>query len=331
MTLAIPHAGVVGVNSTKTLFPSTFTWSRDMTLSSSSVRGCSGSVIERTKSETTPHKTCYQSPNGADQIDQTPLARRWGYLLHPHSRRHRMAPRVSLGSSTGMKLSPSQRRLDSRCRKTLENSSGGSADRPEPAEDPSKPSVLAVSSLPIIHSRTPFSISIRTRPTPVMLRPLLWSSRSLIAASRIRLPSALPIARAPPTACSHAHPHTPIPALSRGMKVRSSVKTLCDGCSIVKRKGRIYVICSKNAKHKQVGHFHLWQKPSNLSCPTLTAPRVNYASPASVYSYGALQVVLLTSLELLLLHICRHCVCLRASFLELGSSMFIYSWTIDAF
>ncbi|WWC67036.1 mitochondrial 54S ribosomal protein bL36m [Kwoniella pini CBS 10737] len=37
----------------------------------------------------------------------------------------------------------------------------------------------------------------------------------------------------------------------RGMKVRSSVKRFCDGCSIVRRKGRIYVICSKNPKHKQ--------------------------------------------------------------------------------
>ncbi|MBW0532885.1 hypothetical protein O181_072600 [Austropuccinia psidii MF-1] len=39
--------------------------------------------------------------------------------------------------------------------------------------------------------------------------------------------------------------------VSRGMKVRSSVKKICDGCSIVKRKGRVYVICSKNPRHKQ--------------------------------------------------------------------------------
>lgn len=36
------------------------------------------------------------------------------------------------------------------------------------------------------------------------------------------------------------------------MKVRSSVKKFCDGCLVVRRKGRIYVICSKNPKHKQV-------------------------------------------------------------------------------
>ncbi|OCL03942.1 hypothetical protein AOQ84DRAFT_133054 [Glonium stellatum] len=39
----------------------------------------------------------------------------------------------------------------------------------------------------------------------------------------------------------------------RGMKVRSSVKKLCDGCKSVRRKGGkyVYIICSKNQKHKQ--------------------------------------------------------------------------------
>ena len=59
------------------------------------------------------------------------------------------------------------------------------------------------------------------------------------------------------------------------MKVRSSVKKMCENCSLVRRyvfssvrggqksvegekelmmsrKGRIYIICSKNPKHKQV-------------------------------------------------------------------------------
>ena len=34
------------------------------------------------------------------------------------------------------------------------------------------------------------------------------------------------------------------------MKVRSSVKKICDKCKIIKRKGRIHVICI-NPKHKQ--------------------------------------------------------------------------------
>ncbi|OCH96121.1 hypothetical protein OBBRIDRAFT_719017 [Obba rivulosa] len=42
------------------------------------------------------------------------------------------------------------------------------------------------------------------------------------------------------------------PFLARGMKIRSSVKRMCDGCAVVKRKGRIYIICSRNPKHKQV-------------------------------------------------------------------------------
>lgn len=39
----------------------------------------------------------------------------------------------------------------------------------------------------------------------------------------------------------------------RGMKVRSSVKKLCDGCKSVRRKGGkyVYIICNKNPKHKQ--------------------------------------------------------------------------------
>ena len=35
------------------------------------------------------------------------------------------------------------------------------------------------------------------------------------------------------------------------MKVRPSVNKICKDCEIVKREGRIYVICKKNPKHKQ--------------------------------------------------------------------------------
>ncbi len=34
------------------------------------------------------------------------------------------------------------------------------------------------------------------------------------------------------------------------MKARPSVKRLCDKCKIIKRKGRVMVIC-ENPKHKQ--------------------------------------------------------------------------------
>lgn len=38
--------------------------------------------------------------------------------------------------------------------------------------------------------------------------------------------------------------------LERAMKVRSSVKKMCDKCKIIRRHGRVRVICD-NPKHKQ--------------------------------------------------------------------------------
>ncbi|OJA18141.1 hypothetical protein AZE42_05328 [Rhizopogon vesiculosus] len=80
-----------------------------------------------------------------------------------------------------------------------------------------------------------------------MLRALLASSRPLLA--RLRVPT-IPHSHNSPFAISPLGP-TAIPSAARGMKVRSSVKVMCDGCSVVKRKGRVYVVCSKNPKHKQ--------------------------------------------------------------------------------
>lgn len=37
----------------------------------------------------------------------------------------------------------------------------------------------------------------------------------------------------------------------RGFKVRTSVKKFCNDCYIVRRKGRVYVYCKSNGKHKQ--------------------------------------------------------------------------------
>lgn len=36
------------------------------------------------------------------------------------------------------------------------------------------------------------------------------------------------------------------------MKVRASVKPMCEACRVIKRNGKVMVICSKKAKHKQV-------------------------------------------------------------------------------
>ncbi|RMH71019.1 MAG: 50S ribosomal protein L36 [Gemmatimonadetes bacterium] len=35
------------------------------------------------------------------------------------------------------------------------------------------------------------------------------------------------------------------------MKVRPSVKRICEYCKVIKRRGVIRVICSRNPKHKQ--------------------------------------------------------------------------------
>ncbi len=36
------------------------------------------------------------------------------------------------------------------------------------------------------------------------------------------------------------------------MKVKASVKRVCGSCQIVRRKGKVRVICKADAKHKQV-------------------------------------------------------------------------------
>ncbi|KAH9964299.1 ribosomal protein L36-domain-containing protein, partial [Russula dissimulans] len=50
----------------------------------------------------------------------------------------------------------------------------------------------------------------------------------------------------------HVRPPPMTPSLVRSMKVRSSVKIMCDGCNVVRRKGRVYILCAKNPRHKQV-------------------------------------------------------------------------------
>ncbi|MBE6937546.1 MAG: 50S ribosomal protein L36 [Clostridia bacterium] len=35
------------------------------------------------------------------------------------------------------------------------------------------------------------------------------------------------------------------------MKVRPSVRPMCDKCKVIKRKGKVMVICPSDPKHKQ--------------------------------------------------------------------------------
>ncbi|TRM66285.1 ribosomal protein L36-domain-containing protein [Schizophyllum amplum] len=79
-----------------------------------------------------------------------------------------------------------------------------------------------------------------------MLRSLMTAARPMLAQLRFAKFS-------PTTPAVHRATAvlTRTPDLSRGMKVRSSVKPMCDGCNVVRRKGRVYVICKKNPRHKQ--------------------------------------------------------------------------------
>ena len=40
-------------------------------------------------------------------------------------------------------------------------------------------------------------------------------------------------------------------SLERRVKVRSSVKPICEHCKVIKRQGVVRIICKRNPKHKQ--------------------------------------------------------------------------------
>ncbi|KAK9803376.1 hypothetical protein WJX72_001346 [[Myrmecia] bisecta] len=40
------------------------------------------------------------------------------------------------------------------------------------------------------------------------------------------------------------------------MKVRSAVKVMCDACRVVRRRGKVFVVCKSNPKHKQRQGYH---------------------------------------------------------------------------
>jgi large subunit ribosomal protein L36 len=106
--------------------------------------------------------------------------------------------------------------------------------------------------------------------TTMMQRALFSASRALLSRARLSQSEII-----------HPHHHVSIappllgrtPALARSMKVRSSVKIMCDGCSVVRRKGRVYILCAKNPRHKQVSRY----SSSSLTCTdTLKAARLSW-------------------------------------------------------
>jgi large subunit ribosomal protein L36 len=41
------------------------------------------------------------------------------------------------------------------------------------------------------------------------------------------------------------------PGPEKHVKVRSSVKPICEHCKVIKRQGVVRIICKRNPKHKQ--------------------------------------------------------------------------------
>ncbi|NXN85658.1 RM36 protein, partial [Bombycilla garrulus] len=46
-------------------------------------------------------------------------------------------------------------------------------------------------------------------------------------------------------------PGPPLPPLLAGLKTKTVLKRRCKDCYIVRRRGRLYVCCKSNPRHKQ--------------------------------------------------------------------------------
>nr|XP_027069722.1 uncharacterized protein LOC113694978 [Coffea arabica] len=70
------------------------------------------------------------------------------------------------------------------------------------------------------------------------------------------------------------------------MKVRSSVKKMCEFCRTVKRRGRVYVLCSVNPKHKQrqgISTF-AYEGPTPLISSSVTSSKPEGTLGSSVHT-----------------------------------------------
>ncbi|KAK1265316.1 hypothetical protein QJS04_geneDACA016140 [Acorus gramineus] len=70
------------------------------------------------------------------------------------------------------------------------------------------------------------------------------------------------------------------------MKVRSSVKKLCEFCRTVKRRGRVYVLCTSNPKHKQRQGFSTFAYEAPLPPPSLESAAKQDPTPSSGWGVG---------------------------------------------
>eukprot|EP00466_Bigelowiella_natans_P007758 jgi/Bigna1/60815/fgenesh1_kg.15_\ len=66
------------------------------------------------------------------------------------------------------------------------------------------------------------------------------------------------------------------------MKTRSSLKRMCQGCRFVRRRGRLFVVCGRNKKHKQRQGFSTLTASSPITFPTNNPiPAVASSAPPS--------------------------------------------------
>ncbi|KAI5073498.1 hypothetical protein GOP47_0011511 [Adiantum capillus-veneris] len=105
------------------------------------------------------------------------------------------------------------------------------------------------------------------------------------------------------------------------MKVKSSVKRICQFCRLVVRRGRLHIICPANPKHKQRQGFMPLFSSSNASCSVESSEPVeegnetkqadmqvphlsNFTMHAQDYTAGLLRGIAAAPLALLQVHTC---------------------------
>ena len=78
------------------------------------------------------------------------------------------------------------------------------------------------------------------------------AQRKICANQPLKLQVPCPYTQAFPAILERPLPRkcVPLPKSGGAMKVKASVKRICDKCKVVRRRGVVYVVCS-NPRHKQ--------------------------------------------------------------------------------